>query len=210
VDDERPIHIESKVTTAGARADPGDHTSSQWTSTNRIVRGPGHWSRLAGVVATVGLLAGGLLWWANDGDGNDDGGGEPSCGVGGDRVRAARIANVLTRRALTVEGRVADLSAFRSSAGPIVLGPTAVLKLDPREEAPDAAGRCVIRTVPAADLHDAFGEPLVGANMLLTLDDDGDVARIVVRSAADDSELVVKLGTRVPDPQAVTAPDSGR
>jgi hypothetical protein len=163
------------------------------------------------VVAVVGLLAGGLLWWANDGEGDDDGGGEPSCGVGGDRVRAARIANVLTHGALTVEKRVADLSAFRSSAGPIVLGPTAVLKLDPREEAPDAAGRCVIRaTVAAADRHDAFGEPLVGANVLLTLNEDGNIARIVVRSAPDDSELVVELDTRVREPQAVAPSDSGR
>jgi hypothetical protein len=213
VDDKPPIHIESKVTTAGARADPGDHTSGPWSSANRVVRGPGRWSRLAGVVAVVGLLAGGLLWWANDGEGNDDGAGEPSCSIGGDRVRAARIARVRTHRGLTVEGRVADPSAFRRSADPIVLGPTAVLKLNTREEAPDAAGRCVIRaTVPAVDRHDAFGERLVGANLLLTLDEDGNIARIVVRSAPDDSELVLELDTREGERQAVVvaAPGSGR
>jgi hypothetical protein len=165
------------------------------------------------VVAVVGLLAGGLLWWANVGEGNDDGAGEPSCSIGGDRVRAARIARVRTHRGLTVEGRVADPSAFRRSADPIVLGPTAVLKLNTREEAPDAAGRCVIRaTVPAVDRHDAFGERLVGANLLLTLDEDGNIPRIVVRSAPDDPELVLELDTREGEPQAVVVapPGSGR
>jgi hypothetical protein len=205
VDDEPPIHIESKVTPAGAPADRGDHTSGQWSSTNRVVRGPGRWSPLAGVLAVVGLLAGGLLWWASDGEADDDSGAEPYCGIGGDRLRAARIVDVSTHRALTVEGRVADLSAVRSSADPIVVGPTAAPKLVssarvPREEAPDAATRCVIRaTVPAADRRDAFGERLVRGKVLLTLDEDGNIARIVVRSAPGDSKLVVELDVAPPD-----------
>jgi hypothetical protein len=82
---------------------------------------------------------------------------------------------------------------------------------DPQEEAPDDAGRCVIRaTVPAADRQDGYGELLVGADVLLTLDEDGDIARIVVTSAPDDPELVVELDiARVGEPQAIAPPDRG-
>jgi hypothetical protein len=210
VDGKPPIHIESTVTTAGARTDP---TSGPWSSTNRVVRGPGRPSRLAaGVAAAVLLLAGGLLWWANDGEGENDSAGKPACGIGEARVRAARIASGSTHGRLTVDGHVVDLPVFRRSAGQIVPGPTAVLRLDPRAEAPDAAGRCVIRiTVPAADRHDGFGERLVGANLLLTLDEDGNIARIVVRSAPYDPQLVLERDTREGERQAVVVPpDSGR
>ncbi len=89
--DEPPIHIESEVTTAWDRADTGYDAPGQGASARRVVRGPGRWARLVGVVAVVGLLGGGLLWWARDG--GRDGGDEPSCGgIGGDRARAARIA----------------------------------------------------------------------------------------------------------------------
>jgi hypothetical protein len=91
VGDEPPIHIESKVTTAGGRADAADVAPGRWSSASRIVRGPGRWSRRVAAVALAGLLAGGLLWWASDGEG-DDGGAEPYCGIAGDRERAARIA----------------------------------------------------------------------------------------------------------------------
>jgi hypothetical protein len=234
------------------------------------------------VVALVGLLAGGSLWWASDGEGDDDGGDEPYCGIAGDRERAARIAffeaglrllqagsftyrgevhaaeqssfpprgwtagdviiegavalkrglthdvavdatgravetvtsgpNLWTRSASTVEELGADRWTFRTLTRPLVLGPTAVLHLvlsarDPQEEAPDAAGRCVIR----ATMPDAYGELLVGANVLLTLDEDGSIARIVVRSAPDDPELVVELDVaRVGEPQAIAPPHSGR
>jgi hypothetical protein len=64
--------------------------------------------------------------------------------------------------------------------------------------------------VPAADRPDGYGDLLVGADVLLTLDEDGDVARIVVRSAPDDPELVLELDvTRVGEPQAIAPPDSG-
>jgi hypothetical protein len=91
VGDEPPIHIESEVTTAWDRAEAGHDAPGQGASARRVVRGPGRWSRLVGVVAVVGLLGGGLVWWARDG--GRDGGAEPSCGgIGGDRARAARIA----------------------------------------------------------------------------------------------------------------------
>jgi hypothetical protein len=60
-------------------------------------------------------------------------------------------------------------------------------------------------------MPDAYGELLVGANVLLTLDEDGSIARIVVRSAPDDPELVVELDVaRVGEPQAIAPPHSGR
>jgi PASTA domain len=296
VGDEPPIHIESKVTTAGGRADAGDVAPGQWSSASRVVRGPGRWSRLVGLVAVLGLCAGGLLWWAGDGEGDGDGGDKPYCGIGGNRVRAARIAffeagyrllqagsfayrgevhaaeqpsfppsgwtpgdstveggvmlehglthdiavdanghavetmtfgmtNLWTRSASTVEGLGASPWASRTLADPIALGPTGVVALgptgvvgvifaarDPREEAPDAAGRCVIRaTVPAANQHDVYSELLAGADVLVTLDQDRNLARIVVRSAPEQPELVVELDlAHVGDPQAIAPPGSSR
>jgi hypothetical protein len=288
VGDEPPIHIESKVTTAGGRADAADVAPGRWSSASRVVRGPGRWSRRVAAVALAGLLACGLLWWASDGEG-DDGGAEPYCGIAGDRERAARIAffeaghrllqagsfayrgemhaaeqssfplggwtageatvegtvvpergltrdiavyatgravetvtsgpDLWTRSASTAEALGAEPWAFRTSAGPLelALGPTAVLHLvlsarHPGEEAPDGAERCVIRaTVPTADPYDVYGELLAGANVLLTLDEDRNIARIIVRSAPDDPELVVELDVaRVDEPPAIAPPHNGR
>jgi hypothetical protein len=286
VGDEPRIHIEFKVTTAGDRADLGPGGPGQWSSTSRVVRGPGRSSRLMGMVAVVVLFAGGLLWWAGDGDGDGDGGDDPYCGIAGDRVRAARIAffeaghrlvqagsfadrgelhaaeegrfppsgrtardvtvegvvvledglthdialdaagravetmtsgpNLWIRRASTVEGLGADSWVFRASARPLALGPTAMLQLvlsarDPREETPDAAGRCVIRaTMLTADPHDVYGELLVGTNVLITLDEDRNIAHIIISSAPDTPELVVDLDVaRVGEPQAIAPPHSG-
>jgi hypothetical protein len=125
--------------------------------------------------------------------------------------------NLWTRSASTVEELGADRWTFRTLSRPLVLGPTAVLRLvlsarDPQEEAPDTARRCVIRaTMPTANQPDAYGELLVGASVLLTLDEEGSIARIVVRSAPDDPELVVELDVaRVGEPQAIAPPHSGR
>ncbi|MGH9289420.1 MAG: hypothetical protein ACRD0V_14215, partial [Acidimicrobiales bacterium] len=92
--DEPPIHIESEVTTNRDRADAGRGGAGLGVSASRVVREPGRWARLVVVAAVVGLLAGGLLWWAGHGEPGDAGGGgdEPYCGIGGDRARAARIA----------------------------------------------------------------------------------------------------------------------
>ena len=237
----------------------------------------------------VGLLAGGLLWWAGDGEGDDGGGDEPTCGgIAGDRARAARIAfhearhrllqagsfayggevhaaeqspfrpggwtasdvtvegavvlehgltddiavdatgravetvtsgpTVWTRSASTVEGLGGAPWAFRTGAGPTLpwLGTAAVAYLvlsarDPREVAPDAAGRCVIRaTLPPADRHDPHADLPVAADLLVTLDQHGDIARIVVASAPVDPELVLELDImRLGEPQAIAPPDSG-
>jgi hypothetical protein len=238
------------------------------------------------MVAVVVLFAGGLLWWASGGEEDGDGGDRPYCGIGGDRVRAARIAfveaghrlvqagsfayrgevhaaeqgpfpprgrtardvtvegvvvledglthdialdaagravatmtsgpNLWIRRASTVEGLGADSWVFGASARPLALGPTAMLQLvlsarDPREETPDAAGRCVIRaTMLTADPHDVYGELLVGTNVLITLDEDRNIAHIIVTSAPDTPELVVDLDVaRVGEPQAIAPPHRG-
>jgi hypothetical protein len=45
---------------------------------------------------------------------------------------------------------------------------------------------------------------------LVTLDQDGNIARIVVRSAPDDPELVLELDiTQIGEPQAIALPDRG-
>jgi hypothetical protein len=287
VGDEPPIHIESKITTARDRADAGHGAPGQWSSASRVVVGPGRWSRRVGAVALVGLLAGGLLWWAGDGEG-DDGGAEAYCGIAGDRQRAARIAffeaghrlvqagsfayrgevyaaeqaslrpggwtageatvegavvlevrlltrdiavdatgravetvtsgpRIWTRSASTVDGLGTAPWALRTLAGPTLrlLGTTTAAYVlsarDPREVAPDAAGRCVIRaTMPAVDRQDPHADLSVGADLLVTLEEDGNIARIVVTSAPDDPELVLELDImQIGEPQAIEPPDSG-
>ena len=285
--DEPPIHIESEVTTAWDRANVGHDAPGQGASARRVVRGPGRLARLVGVVAVVGLLGGGLLWWARDG--GRDGGDEPSCGgIGGDRARAARIAfygathrllpagsfayrgevhaaeqspfrpgermagdatveggvvlehglshdiavdasgraaetvtsgpKVWIRSASTVDGLGTAPWAVRTSVGlPLpLLGTAAVTYLllsarDPRPLAPDPAGRCVIRaSMPAVDRRDPYADLSVGVDLLVTLDEDGNFARIVVTSAPDDPELVLDLDiTQIGEPQAIAPPDSG-
>jgi hypothetical protein len=241
-----------------------------------------------GTVAVVGLLTGGLLWWASDGKRDGDAGNEPYCGIGGaGRTRAARIAyfeagqrllqagtfayqgevhaaeqtsfrprgwttgdatvegavalerglthdmavdaagrasetvtsgpRSWTRSASTLETLSAEPWAFRISAGPTVgLGPTGVLPVvlsarDPQEQPPDAAGRCVIQATVPSEPYDLNGELLVGANVSLTLDEDRNIARIVLTSAPDDPELVVELDvTQVGEPQAIAPPRSRR
>jgi hypothetical protein len=78
--------------------------------------------------------------------------------------------------------------------------------------APDVAGRCVIRaSMPAVDRQDPHADLSVGADLLVTLDEDGNLARIVVRSAPDDPELVLELDImQICEPQAIAPPDSGR
>lgn len=209
------IPIESKITTARDRADPGHGAPGQYASTNRVVRGPGRRSRLMGVVAVVGLLAGGLLWWAGDDEGDDDGGDEPSCGIAVARERGAHIAlfesvnrletvtsgpKVWTRNGSTLEGLSSEPWAFRTSAR-LSLPETAasahlvLLARDPAAEVPDTAGRCVIRATSAADMQASHAYLPAGADLLVTLDEDGDIARIVVMRSGE--------------PQAIALPDRG-
>src|SRR5918994_2155002 len=95
---------------------------------------------------------------------------------------------------------------------------------DPRWEAPDAAGRRVIRatlpagegqpgiraTLPAGELQEWLSAGLLtGADLLLTLGEHGDVARMVVTSAPEHPELVLELDiVGLGETQAISPPDS--
>jgi hypothetical protein len=281
VGDEPPVHIESEVTTERDVADAGHGAPGQGVSARRVVREPGCWSRLVVVVAVVGLVAGGLFWWAG---GREPGDG-PSSGSASD-TRPTRVAfneavsrlagnssfayegevhaaeqssfrpgdwtardvtvegavlldhgltrdvavdatgravetvtsgpTVWTRSASTVDGLGDEPWEFRSAPGPPSLGTAAVAILilsatDPSEAARDATGRRLIRaTLAPADPRDGYGDLLAGAELLLTLDVDGDIARIAVRSAHDDPDLVLELEImRLGEPQAIAPPDGG-
>jgi hypothetical protein len=124
---------------------------------------------------------------------------------------------VWTRSASSVDGLSEERWAFRSAPGPATLGTAAIAGLmfsakAPRKAARDASGRRVIRaTLPPADPREGYGHLLDDAELLLTLDADGDVARIAVRSAErGDPDLVVELDImRLGEPQAIAVPDGG-
>jgi hypothetical protein len=124
---------------------------------------------------------------------------------------------VWTRSASTVDGLSDDPWEFRSVPGPATLGTAAIARLmfsatAPREAARDAAGRRVIHaTLPPADPREGYGHLLDDAELLLTLDGDGDIARIAVRSATrGDPDLVVELDfMRLGEPQAIAVPEDG-
>ena len=123
---------------------------------------------------------------------------------------------VWTRSASTVDGLGDEPWQFRSAPGPPSLGTAAVAILilsatDPSEAARDATGRRLIHaTLPPADPREGSGDLLAGAELLLTLDVDGDIARIAVRSAHDDPDLVLELDiTRLGEPQAIAPPEGG-
>ncbi len=81
---------------------------------------------------------------------------------------------------------------------------------DPRGEAPDASGRRMVRGTFPTSGDGEFGELLSGADLLLTLDGSGDIARVVITSAPVDPQLVMEidimgLGTAQP----IAVPDEG-
>jgi hypothetical protein len=66
------------------------------------------------------------------------------------------------------------------------------------------------RSMPAAGRGDPYAELSVGFDLSVTLDEDANLARIVVRSAPDDPELVLDLDiTQIGEPQAIAPPDGG-
>jgi hypothetical protein len=281
VGDEPPVHIEFEPTNERDVAPTGHGAPGQGVSASRVVREPGRWSRLVVVVAVVGALAGGLLWWVGD-RGPEDGqspgsasdarptrvafreavfrlGHNPSFAYEGE-VHAAERSSfrpgdwtardvtvegavlmshgltrdvaidgtgravetvtsspiVWTRSASTVDGLGDEPWEVRSAPGPAPLGTAAIAHLmfsatAPREAARDATGRRLIRaTLPPADPREGYGHLLDDAELLLTLDVDGDIARIAVRSAHDDPELVVELNImRLGEPQAIALPEGG-
>lgn len=280
--DEPPVHIEFEATIERDVADAGHSASGHGVSASRVVREPGRWSRLVVVVAVVGSLAGGLLWWVGE-RGPEDG---PSSGSASDG-RPTRVAfrdavnrlgqdgsfayegevhaaeqsllrpgdwtardvtvegavlishgltrdvavdargravetvtsgpTVWTRSASTVDGLGDEPWAVRFTPGPALLGTAAIASrmysaTTPREAARDAAGRRVIRaTLPPADPREGYGHLLDDAELSLTLDVDGDIARIEVRSAEPgDPHLVLDLDImRRGEPQAIAPPEGG-
>jgi hypothetical protein len=124
--------------------------------------------------------------------------------------------SVWTRRASTLDGLGDEPWEFRSAPGPPTLGTAAVAVLilsatDPSEAARDATGQRVIHaTLPPHDPREGYGDLLADAEVVLTLDVDGDIARIAVRSAHDDPDLVLELDiTRLGEPQAIAPPEHG-
>jgi hypothetical protein len=64
--------------------------------------------------------------------------------------------------------------------------------------------------MPAGDRRDPYAVDAKGQILLVTLDGDGNLARIVVTSAPDDPALVLDLDiTQIGEPQAIAPPDSG-
>ncbi|HET6664333.1 MAG TPA: hypothetical protein VFG94_08745 [Acidimicrobiales bacterium] len=82
---------------------------------------------------------------------------------------------------------------------------------DPRGEAPDAVGRRVIRaTLPARGDGGGNVLPLAGADVLLSLDDAGDIAHIVLTWPPRDPRFVLDVELFAHNrPQDIAPPDRG-
>ena len=82
---------------------------------------------------------------------------------------------------------------------------------DPRGEAPDAAGRRVIRaTLPTRDDGKGNLLPLGGADVLLTLDDVGNVVHLVMAWPPHEAELILDVEISGHNrPQDIAPPDRG-
>jgi hypothetical protein len=82
---------------------------------------------------------------------------------------------------------------------------------EPRGEAPDPAGRRVIRaTLPTRDDGDGNLLPLGGADVLLSLDDAGNIAHVVVTWPPRDPQLVLDVEISGHNqPQQIALPDRG-
>jgi hypothetical protein len=150
VGDEPPVHIESEATRERDVADAGHGAPGQRVSARRVVREPGRWSRLAVVVAVVGLVAGGLFWWVG-GRGPGDG---PSSGSASD-TRPTRVtfneavSRLAGNSSFAYEGEVhaAEQSSFRPgdwTARDVTVEGAVLLDHNlTRDVAVDATGRAV-------------------------------------------------------------------
>jgi hypothetical protein len=121
---------------------------------------------------------------------------------------------VWTRSASIVDDLGDEPWELRSAPGLAKLGTAAVTHLilsatDPSETARDATDRRRIHaTLPPADPREGYGHLLDDAELLLTLDADGDIARIEVRSARDDPDFVLELDImRQGQPQTIALPE---
>jgi hypothetical protein len=121
-----------------------------------------------------------------------------------------------TRSASTVAELGDEPWAFRTTRGAQSLGMGAVVNVilsatDPWEATRDSSGRRRIHaTLPPADPRDGYGDLLAGAELVLTLDVDGDIARFAVESAQNDPDLVLELDImRLGEPQEIAFPKDG-
>ena len=83
---------------------------------------------------------------------------------------------------------------------------------NPRGEAPDDTGRRVIRaTLPTREADQGSLLPLAGADMLLSLDDAGNIAHVVVTWPPQEPQLVIDVEISGHNqPQDIAPPDQGR
>ena len=123
---------------------------------------------------------------------------------------------VWTRSAATAEALDDAEWGLAPTDGTNFLGTAALALLvvsagNPQEEPADEAGRRVIRgTLPAGDNRVSGSELVGGAELVLTLDEDGDIVRMVVASAPEDPQLRLDLDiTRIGEPQDIAPPDDG-
>jgi hypothetical protein len=82
---------------------------------------------------------------------------------------------------------------------------------DRQSDGTDAAGRRVLRaTVPPDDRDERYGDALDGADVRVTLDEAGEIARIVLTSAEGHPRLVLRLDiVRLGDPGVISPDDVG-
>jgi hypothetical protein len=82
---------------------------------------------------------------------------------------------------------------------------------DRQRDGTDAAGRRVLRaTVPPDDRDERYGDALDGADVRITLDEAGEIARIVLSSAEGQPRLVLRLDiVRLGDPGVISPDDVG-
>lgn len=123
---------------------------------------------------------------------------------------------VWTRSAATAEALDDAEWGLAPTDGTNFLGTAALALLvisagNPQQEPVDEAGRRVIRgTLPAGDNRVSGSELVAGAELVLTLDEDGDIVRMVVSSAPVDPQLRLELDiTRIGEPQDIAPPDDG-
>ena len=125
-------------------------------------------------------------------------------------------STVWTRNAATAEALDTSEWQLAPSDGTSSLGTTAVALMaisagNPQEEPPDAGGRRVIRgTLPAGDQRVGDSSLLAEGELVITLDEDGDIVRLVVASAPEDPQLRLELDiTRIGESQAIIPPEDG-
>jgi hypothetical protein len=144
----------------------------------------------------------------------DDRGGAVETVTSGSTVWSRTAANIDGLDAAAWE--VAGPSHARNGGYPGRLGAALVVDVlrsagDRHGDGTDAAGRPVLRaTVPPDDRDERYGDALDGADVSVTLDESGGIARVVLTSAETDPRLVLRLDiVRLGDPGVIAPGDVG-